>query len=172
MDATQRRNSILNEIIQGNPPVSATVLAKRFNVSRQVIVGDIALLRAQGQEIIATSRGYIASNFRETNQYIGKVVCQHNADNTKDELYTIVDSGAVAVNVIVEHEIYGEITGQLNVKSHEDADVFIDRLNASEVKLLSELTMGVHLHTVTCRDKTHFDQLCRALDKAGYLYKG
>ena len=171
MDAALRRDTILGTINQGNEPVSASSLAKRLNVSRQVIVGDVALLRAQGHEIIATARGYMIPELREPNQYIGKIVSYHNPESTNNELYTIVDLGAVVVNVIVEHELYGEITGQLNLKSREDVDVFMCRVKSSEVRLLSELTLGLHLHTIACRDKNHFEQVCFALDNLGYLYK-
>jgi len=171
MDAALRRNTILEVINQGNSPVSASALAKMLGVSRQVIVGDIALLRAQGHGIIATARGYIIPEFKEPAQYVGKITCCHNAEDAKDELYTIVDLGAAVVNVIVEHELYGEITGQLNIKSRDDVGVFIDRASSSEVKLLSELKSGVHLHTIACRDKTHFEQVCRVLDIAGFLAK-
>jgi len=161
---------ILKIINQSDVPISASSLAKRLTVSRQVIVGDIALLRAQGHEIIATARGYMVPKFREPNQYIGKIACCHNPENTKEELYAIVDLQAFVVDVMVEHELYGEIAGQLNLKSREDVDIFMRRVESSEIKLLSELTIGVHLHTVTCRDKTHFEQICQALDKLGYLY--
>jgi len=171
MDAASRRNAIVEIVNQSNGPVSASSLAKQLNVSRQVIVGDIALLRAQGHDIIATARGYMIPEFRGTNQYIGKIVCAHNPENTKDELYTIVDLGAVVIDVIIEHELYGEMTGQLNLRNREDVDSFMRRVKSSEIKLLSELTMGVHLHTITCRDKPHFEQVCQALDKVGYLYR-
>jgi len=171
MDAALRRGKVLEVISQSSVPVSASALAKILSVSRQVIVGDIALLRAQGHEIIATARGYMISEFREANQYVGKIACFHSAENTKEELYTIVDLGAVIVNVIVEHELYGEITGQLNIKNRNDVDIFIDRVKSSEVKLLSELKSGIHLHTITCRDKTHFEQVCRALCTAGFLFQ-
>lgn len=172
MDTTLRREKILETINQSKTPISASLLAKNLNVSRQVIVGDIALLRAQGHEIIATARGYMIPGFRETNQYLGKIPCRHDPKNTQSELYIMVNLGAVVVNVIVEHEMYGEITGQLNLRSREDVDAFIGRVKSSEVKLLSELTMGVHLHTIACRDKFHFEQVCQALDVAGYLFKG
>ena len=170
MDASLRRNTIVEIVNQENVPVSASFLARRLNVSRQVIVGDIALLRAQGHEIIATARGYMVPEWRESNQYIGKIACCHRPENTADELNIIVNQEAVVVNVIVEHELYGEITGQLNLKTHEDIDLFISRVQSSEIKLLSELTMGIHLHTIACCDKRHFEQVCQALDKAGYLY--
>jgi len=72
MEANLRREHILDMIRQNNMPVSASLLAKTLNVSRQVIVGDIALLRAQGIKIIATARGYMIPEFKETSRYIGK----------------------------------------------------------------------------------------------------
>ena len=170
MDADLRRKYVLDIIHQQQIPVSASSLAKQLHVSRQVIVGDVALLRAQGYEIIATARGYIIPKSNELHQYLGKVACQHAPEGTKDELYTIVDLEAIVVNVIVEHGMYGEITGCLNLATRKDVDLFIDKVNAAEVKLLSELTMGIHLHTIACRNKIHFEQVCQALDASGYLY--
>jgi len=172
MDTSLRRDTILDIISQGNVPISASSLAKRLNISRQAIVGDVAILRAQGHEIIATARGYMIPGFREQNYYIGKIACSHSPEDTKDELYTIVNLEAVVVNVVVEHEMYGEITGQLNLRSQEDIDMFLRRVESSEIKLLSELTMGVHLHTIACRDKIHFEKVRQALGAGGYLYVG
>ena len=170
MDTELRKRHILDTIKRQEKPVSASLLAKELNVSRQVIVGDVALLRAQGHEIIATARGYIMPSHNGANQFLGKVVCQHTPDNTKDELYLIVDLGTIVVNVIVEHRIYGEITGSLNLASRKDVDNFIDKIKSSEVKLLSELTQGVHTHTIACRDKSHFDEVYQALQAGGHLY--
>jgi len=171
MDATMRRERIFEIINKNNAPVSASALAKELSVSRQVIVGDVAILRAQGREIIATARGYMIPEFREPNQYVGKMACCHNVENTKDELYVIVDLGATVINVIVEHELYGEMTGQLDIKTRDDVDTFVDCVKSSDVKLLSVLTLGVHLHTIACRNKAHFEQVYCALDNAGFLVK-
>ena len=57
MTAAQRRSAIYAQLTQASAPVSATTFAQRFSVSRQVIVGDIALLRAEGHSITATPRG-------------------------------------------------------------------------------------------------------------------
>jgi len=168
MDASIRRNAILEAIRQSKTPISASLMAKTLDVSRQVIVGDVALLRAQGYDIVATARGYVFPNIREANQYLGKIACLHNPEDTRRELYAIVDLGAVVVDVIVEHEMYGEISGQLNLKTRDDVDIFINRVESSEIKLLSELTMGVHLHTIACRDKAHFEQVYKTLETAGY----
>jgi len=170
MDAQLRRECILNEINRQNKPVAASLLAEKLNVSRQVIVGDVALLRAKGHEIIATSRGYIIQSAGLANQYLGKIACCHAPEETKNELYIVVDLGATVVNVTVEHGFYGEITGCLNLASREDVDAFIDKVDSSEIKLLSELAMGVHLHTIACRDKPHFEEVCSALEASGYLY--
>jgi len=176
MDSDLRREYVLNKISTPSPgfgkkPISASLLAKELNVSRQVIVGDVALLRAQGHEIIATARGYLIPNYNETNQHLGKIACQHTPDDTKNELYIIVDLGAIVVNVIVEHGFYGEITGCLNLASRKDVDIFINKVKTMEVKLLSELTMGVHLHTIACRSKAHFEEVYQALENSGYLYR-
>ena len=170
MEAGLRRVYVLDAIRHQKKPVSASSLANELNVCRQVIVGDVALLRAQGHEIIATARGYIIPSVNEANQFLGKVVCQHSPDNTKHELYTIVDLEAIAVNVIVEHGLYGEITGSLNIANRKDADAFISKVDSAEVKLLSELTMGVHIHTIACRDKAHFEEVTEALKASGCLY--
>ena len=172
MDADSRKEYILEKIKRLDKPVSASALAKELNVSRQVIVGDVSLLRAKGHEIIATARGYMLPRYNESNAYFGKVSCQHTAERVKDELYTIVDLGAVVVNVIVEHGVYGEIIGGLNHVSRQDVDVFISKINSREIKLLSELTMGAHLHTIACRDQSHFEEVRQALDAGGYLYHG
>ena len=171
MDAELRRKEILETVSREEAPISATSLAKKLNVSRQVIVGDVALLRAQGNEIIATARGYtMVQKLKEGYQYLGKIACQHSSEDSETELYTIVDSGAVAVNVIIEHELYGEITGNLNLRSRKDVDALMNKVKTSDVRLLSELTQGIHLHTIACRDKNHFEQVVRTLDAHGILF--
>jgi len=169
MDTNHRRKHILDAIAQSNHPLSASALAKELSVSRQIIVGDVALLRAQGHEIIATARGYMLPQFNET-QYIGKVACKHSSEDTRLELCCIVDLDATVVNAIISHELYGEITGTLNLKTRGDVDAFIRKIESAEVKLLSELTAGIHLHTIACRDNEHFQQVYQALKTNGYLF--
>ena len=59
MSGEQRREKMLEILANARQPVSGTALAKTFAVSRQVIVQDIALLRAQKREIVSTCRGYM-----------------------------------------------------------------------------------------------------------------
>ena len=170
MNTKLRREKILELIHINHHPTSASSLAKELGVSRQVIVGDVALLRATGHEIIATARGYIIPSFNEKHQYIGKIVCQHTPENTREELYMIVDEGAVVLNVIVEHDLYGELTGALNLTNRGEVDAFLRKAKSSGIKLLSELTMGIHTHTVACANEAHFNQVRKVLETSGYLY--
>ena len=115
-----RRENILNEIKKSNKPISATYLAKLFGVSRQIIVGDIALIRASGTNIIATPRGYVLD--KNINESVYTIAVKHNVEHLADELYTIVDYGAEVVDVIVEHPVYGQLSGSLHLTSRYDVD--------------------------------------------------
>jgi len=99
---------------------------------------------------------------------VGKLACQHTSEETKDELYTIVDAGGEVIDVIVEHELYGELTGRLNITCREDVDEFINK--AKNARLLSDLTKGVHLHTVACRRGEEFREIKKRLSEKGFLY--
>ena len=170
MDGNKRRVKVLAMIKRSDRALSASFLATELGVSRQIIVGDVALLRAEGHEIIATARGYIIDNTVKKNKYTRKIACQHTPEQTIDELYLLVDLGVHVDDVVVEHEVYGELTGHLGIESRADVDLFIKKLALSRARLLSELTLGIHLHTVSCRSKEHFDDVIIALDKAGYLF--
>lgn len=170
MSGESRRQLVLNILHDSAEPVSATKLAAQFDVSRQIIVGDIALLRASGIDIIATARGYTTTALSAQGRYIGKIVCQHSIDGTKEELSTIVNLGAQILDVIVDHYLYGEINGQLNISCQRDVTLFISDLEQNKARLLSELTGGVHTHTIACRDSAHFKAVSAELNKKGFLY--
>lgn len=172
METQERRQHILRLIQQREAPISAASLARQTGVSRQVIVGDIALLRAQGSGILATARGYTMIRPGPPGQCIGKLACQHNQSDTKKELMTIVELGGQVLDVIVEHYLYGEITGQLNIYAPRDVDAFIRKLNRRRARLLSELTDGVHLHTIACADMNVFETIAAELGRMSLLYQG
>lgn len=171
MEATKRRDSIVSILSQENRPVSARKLAERLSVSRQIIVGDVALLRASGIDVIATPKGYVLESASMTNKFVGQLASDHSAAETKAELYAVVDNGGEVVDVIVEHPIYGELRGRLTISSRYDADRFMDTIESKQANLLSELTYGVHLHTIACADKKTFDRIKKELDTLGLLYK-
>jgi len=107
MNAAQRRECILTRLSGAQNPVSASALAAELGVSRQIVVGDVALLRAGGAQIDATPRGYQLHPAEKG--YTGILACVHRTeDEMRRELYTIVDQGGVAVDVAVENSLYGE----------------------------------------------------------------
>lgn len=170
MDAQQRRNEILQVIEKGDKPISATVLAKQFQVSRQIVVGDVALLRAKGYAIVATPRGYILEENKQSEGIERTIAVCHKEDGLAEEIYTIVDLGGALIDVIVEHPLYGQLCGKLHIFSRYDADQFFDSLSRNEAKPLSQLTNGLHLHTIRCRDEEAFARIMKALEEKGFLY--
>ena len=145
MTAKERREQIYRQLTTA--PVSATALAKQFAVSRQVVVGDIALLRAEGCSITATARGYIIPDEAALTYRIATV---HTAQQTREELYLMVDCGCTVQDVIVEHPVYGQLTAALQLSSRYDVDQFMIRMADNDARPLSLLTEGIHLHTVSC----------------------
>ena len=162
-----RKAAIIEAIRTSKTPVSASALARKLHVSRQIIVGDIALIRASGTQIIATPRGYVWERSNAGSER--KIAVMHAPQQMREELYTIVDQGAEVVDVIVEHPTYGQLVGQLQLSSRYDVDQFIDRMQGNEP--LSQLTHGVHLHTIRCRDAAVFERVENALRKKGLLYE-
>ena len=167
MDAAQRREAILTRLREADAPVSASTLAGDFSVSRQIIVGDVALLRAGGEEISATPRGYVLA--REAQGLTRTVAVKHDLAGTRQELYLLVDQGCSVLDVVVEHAVYGQLTGELQLHSRYDVDQFMDRLGREGNKPLSTLTEGIHLHTLRCPDEAAYERARDALRTAGFL---
>lgn len=164
-----RKEKIIEEIKKSDKPVSASTLAKKLGVSRQIIVGDVALIRASGTNIIATPRGYILDSKQQNQTYT--IAVNHSQEQMADELYTIVDLGGCAIDVIVDHPVYGQLTGKLHLSSRYDVDQFIKKVNNNQARPLSQLTDGLHLHTIQCPNEDTYQRIVSALDEKGYLFK-
>ena len=167
MEAASRRLAILDRLRTADRPVSASALAAGLNVSRQIIVGDIALLRAGGAEISATPRGYVLP--RATDGITRTIACRHTLAQTGQELDILVDNGCTVLDVIVEHPVYGQLTGQLQISSRYDVEQFLARIRDSDAAPLSMLTGGLHLHTLRCPNEDAYTRACAALKAAGLL---
>ena len=165
MNSEQRRSQVLACLQTAQTPLSASHLAAQMGVSRQIIVGDIALLRACGHQIFATPRGYL---LQRAPQGLRKTVaCVHTREQMEQELNLLVDNGCTVLDVIVEHPVYGQLTGSLQLHNRYDVKQFIER--AKDAPPLSQLTEGIHLHTLLCPDEAAFERVQTALRQAGLL---
>ncbi|CCQ92862.1 putative transcription repressor NiaR [[Clostridium] ultunense Esp] len=170
MGAWERRKKILDTLNKNRKPVKGTELSKKFNVSRQVIVQDIALLRARGEDILATPQGYIIPKAYKENKLTRKIVCKHEGyDEIEDELKTIIDLGGKIVDVIVEHPLYGEIKSPLEISSRLDLKEFMENIIKTKAEPLSSLTEGIHIHTIEVDDEESFERIKEALIGKKYL---
>lgn len=167
MNAISRREQIMQLLEHTSQPLSATSIASHFSVSRQIIVGDIALLRASGAAIIATPRGYLLERIQ--NELEINIVCQHPDDRMAEELYTVVDLGGALIDVTVEHSVYGQICAPLHIFSRYDADAFLDKLKSASARPLCNLTDGIHLHRLRCPNIEVQTRILNALKEKGFL---
>ena len=170
MRAEERRQAICDSLQASHQPISAATLAARFSVSRQVIVGDIALLRAAGADISATPRGYVIQ--KSPSGLLRQVACRHSGADMEAELNAMVDQGCTVLDVIVEHPIYGQLTGPLQISSRYDVSQFIARCAQADAEPLSDLTGGIHLHTLSCPDEAAFRRVREALRNMCVLVEG
>lgn len=171
MNAEQRRNQLLSCLEQAKEAVSATSLAKQFAVSRQIIVGDVAILRASGSDIAATPKGYILQSAQGSSGVTHMIACIHDGTQMEQELNICVDHGCTVVNVVVEHPVYGQLEGMLDLSSRYDVGRFVKTVKEQSAHALSELTDGIHLHTLKCPDEEAFNRVKEALKEAGLLYR-
>lgn len=169
MNTAERRERILEYLRETAQPLSATALAGKLSVSRQIIVGDVALLRASGESITATPRGYVLE--RPRLGVTAAVACLHRPEDMERELTLMVDRGCTVENVIVEHPVYGQLTGPLELSSRYDIAEFIRKVEKNSARPLSLLTDGIHLHTLRCPDRETLDRTIAALGEAGFLVR-
>lgn len=166
MNASERRIRILEKLASSDEVINATRLAEEFNVTRQIIVSDIALLRANGKPIAAERRGYY---IKKKDGIYKAVVCRHSQDDVLKEFNAIVDNGGRVLNVIVEHPLYGQICVDLNIASRYDATEFVEKSKQCNATYLCELTDGLHVHALSVPDEDTFGRICDSLTKLGIL---
>lgn len=168
MSGEERRGKIIQALKNSDKAVSATTLAKEFDVSRQVIVQDVALLRANGKNIFSTNRGYLIQEDEETTR-VFKV--QHEDDEVEKELTTIVDLGGTVEDVFVYHKVYGVLRAEMNIKSRMDIRNYMEEICSGKSSLLKNVTSGYHYHTVRAERVEILDMIQEELQKKGLLAK-
>ena len=166
MDGKQRREQIIELMKNSRTPLSGAALAKKFGVSRQVIVQDIALLRAADYTIVSTNRGYVCEVFSDA---VRVFHVNHTKEQIQEELNIIVDYGGTALDVFVEHEPYGELKAPLNVSSRIQVQEFVDEISTGKSGPLLTVTSGYHYHTVWAQNEKILDQIEEQLRKHHFL---
>lgn len=165
----ERRNKIAAILHESEEAVTGSSLAKRFNVSRQVIVQDIAVLRASGLQIVSTSNGYLIPKPR-IRSHIRTLQSFHSGlESLEEELSIIVDLGGRIIDVMVEHPVYGEIVVALMINSRTDLEAFIRKVRNSDAMPLASLTDGKHYHTIEVPNSGVFDKIEAKLKERGFI---
>ena len=165
-----RREKMLQMLKKQGAPISGATLAKNFSVSRQVIVQDIALMRAENHQIISTNKGYIYRTEEQKNTQPKRVFCvKHGTDQVMDEFVTVIELGGKVLDVAVEHELYGQIRVDLLIETIQDAQDFSSRLVACKDNPLKVLTDDCHYHTVAAPSEKLLDLIQKELEAKGYL---
>lgn len=170
LDGNARREAILTYLENNTAPVSGTGLAKHFGVSRQIIVQDIALLRAENRNILSTNKGYILFHAQENkNTHTAVIMVKHTAEQTLEEMRAIVDYGGSMLDVFIDHDLYGQIRVDLVINNENDAAEFCEKLKSSKSKPLKELTEGCHYHTINAPSEKALDLIKQELQEKGIL---
>lgn len=166
MDSKSRREEILKLLQISNEAIKGTKLAEKFGVTRQIIVKDIAIIRAQGNKVIATPDGYLFN--KENTRFKAIIAVNHNEDKLKEELEIVVKYGGIIEDVIVDHPLYGEIRAYLKIKNLNDLMKFMNSFKINNAKPLSILTNGIHLHTISTETKEEMKYIESELREKGF----
>ena len=89
----------------------------------------------------------------------------------QDELNTIVDFGGVVLDVIVRHEVYGELRAELNISSRNKVALFMEEIRQGKSRPLKNITSGEHFHTVSADSAQTLDLIEEELRKKDYLVR-
>ena len=154
MTGEMRREKIIARLTDASVPISASKLAEELGVSRQVIVQDVALIRATGCQIASLARGYVLETMSQP-QRVFKV--QHTDEEVEAELNLIVDAGGIVEDVFVFHKHYGTVRAQLDIKSRYNVKQFMENITSGKSSLLMNVTSGYHYHTVTADTEETLD---------------
>ncbi len=166
MKAQERRKGIATYLLSTSDAVSGSVLSEKFGVSRQIIVSDISILKAEGYEILSTHNGYVITQ----NPLCERVIkVKHTTEQTEDELNTIVELGGTVIDVFVWHKVYGKMQANLNIFSKMHIKQFIEGVRSGKSTELMNITGGYHYHTIRADDEETLDKIEAALTEKKYI---
>ena len=81
----------------------------------------------------------------------------------------IIKYGGIIEDVIVEHPLYGEMKGMLMIKNYNELDKFLNKYKEYDAKLLSVLTNGVHLHTISVDSEENLQLIMKELKEENFI---
>lgn len=168
MTGEERRAFLIEQIKKSSKPLSGTKLAEICDVSRQVIVQDIALIRASGYDIMSTNRGYI---IQEQKAFVRTFKVQHTENQVEEEMNAIVDLGGKLVNVSVNHKVYGHMEAELNVGSRRKVKEFVEDIKNGKSSPLMKITSNYHYHVVEAESEEILDEIEAMLESKGMLIR-
>ena len=166
MHGEKRREKLLQLIKTASHPISGTTLSEHLGVSRQIVVQDIALIRAQGYPILSTNRGY---QMESSPRYTRVFKVYHTDDQIEQELNSIVDLGATVEDVFVNHKIYGKIHADMHISSRRAVYILFEGIRSGKSAPLKNITSGYHYHTVSAESEEILSLVEEALQKEGFL---
>lgn len=166
MKVAERRKAIVNLLLSTKEPISGGELAQKFDISRQIIVQDISVLKGTGYEILSTSQGYVMQK-SPLAERVFKV--RHTTAETEDELSCIVELGGTVVDVFVWHKVYGKIEATLNIFSKLHIAQFLEGVRTGQSTELMHITGGYHYHTVRADNEDILDCIESALRERNYI---
>ena len=167
MNSIDRRDNIIKLLLESDEPIKGNIIAKKYSVTRQVIVKDIAILRAKGKSIVATPDGYIIN--KKESKVKAIIAVTHNEEEMFNEMSIVIKYGGIIEDVIVEHPLYGEITAMLMIKNYNELNKFVQKYQEQKARLLSVLTNGVHLHTISAESEDDINLIISELKKNNFI---
>ncbi|TDL34424.1 transcription repressor NadR [Jeotgalibacillus sp. S-D1] len=171
VNGDRRRLAILEKLKKAKGPITGNELARQMEVSRQVIVSDVTLLKAVNEPILATSQGYLFMPSAPAAKISRTIVCRHTPEQSEQEMLMIVHEGASIKNVSIEHPVYGDLTASMMIHNAHDVRNFLEKIQHTDASFLSELTDGVHLHEIEADNESILQSVEHKLYQAGILVK-
>lgn len=169
IDGATRRQAIIEYLEHKTTPTNGAELARQFNVSRQVIVQDIALLRAENSNIMSTNKGYMLFCPQEKSGHTAIITVRHSAEDTLEEMRSILDYGGSMLDVFIDHDLYGQIRADLLIQNLQDAEEFCAKMRHSNSRPLKVLTDECHYHTIIAPSEKALDMIKKDLKEKNFL---
>lgn len=148
-------------------PITGSTFSDQLGVSRQAIVNDIAILRAAGEQITGSPRGYRMAD--DPPGVRALIRCDHPPDRGREEFEILLDRGITVLDVGVEHSVLGEVRAPILIETRADIDRCSETITEAGEMPLSAITRGVHSHMVRAPNRDALDAAMRELRERGIL---